>query len=70
MKSFECESSSEGDEPTLLPISRTVADPQPWMKGNNAPSWGWQTVSLFFNIISKEFVSICANFVVNDIIKL
>lgn len=46
MKSFECESSSEGDEPTILPISRAVADPQPWMKGGNAPTWTWQTVRI------------------------
>lgn len=47
MKSFECESSSEGDEPTILPISRTVAETQQWIKGSNAPTWGWQAVRLY-----------------------
>ncbi|RZC31794.1 class E basic helix-loop-helix protein 22 [Asbolus verrucosus] len=43
MKSFECESSSEGDEPTIHPISRTIAQPPQWLRGNSAPAWGWQT---------------------------
>lgn len=43
MKSFECESSSEGDEPTIHPISRTIAQPPQWLRGNSAPGWGWQT---------------------------
>lgn len=41
MKSFECESSSEGDEP-ILPISRAVAESH-WLKGGATGSWGWQT---------------------------
>lgn len=42
MKSFECESSSEGDEP-ILPISRAVAESQQWLKGGATGTWGWQT---------------------------
>lgn len=40
MKSFEYESSSEGDEPTLHPISRTGVDQNQWLK--SGPGWGWQ----------------------------
>ncbi|KAJ8926980.1 hypothetical protein NQ314_020605 [Rhamnusium bicolor] len=42
MKSFECESSSEGDEPTVHAISRGVVEPPQWLRGNTAPGWGWQ----------------------------
>ncbi|XP_017769727.1 PREDICTED: class E basic helix-loop-helix protein 23 [Nicrophorus vespilloides] len=41
MKSFECESSSEGDEPSIYPISRAIAAPPQWLRGNATPSWGW-----------------------------
>lgn len=43
MKSFECESSSEGDEPSIIPISRAVAESQQWLKGGAGSAWGWQT---------------------------
>lgn len=42
MKSFECDSSSEGDEP-ILPLSRAVAESQQWLKGGATGTWGWQT---------------------------
>ncbi|KAI4465677.1 basic helix-loop-helix protein neurogenin-related [Holotrichia oblita] len=41
MKSFECESSS-GDEATVYPISRTLAEPPQWLRSGAATSWGWQ----------------------------
>ncbi|GJQ69706.1 hypothetical protein Trydic_g22277 [Trypoxylus dichotomus] len=41
MKSFECESSS-GDEATVYPISRTIAEPPQWLRSGTATSWGWQ----------------------------
>lgn len=48
MKSFECESSSEGDEPTVHPISRGIAEAPQWLRGSTAAStWGWHsTVSI------------------------
>ncbi|XP_072392566.1 uncharacterized protein Oli [Diabrotica undecimpunctata] len=42
MKSFDCESSSEGDEPTMHAISRGVVEPPQWLRSGNAPNWGWQ----------------------------
>ncbi|XP_074029907.1 basic helix-loop-helix family member olig [Leptinotarsa decemlineata] len=42
MKSFDCESSSEGDEPTLHAISRGAVEPPQWLRGGVAPGWGWQ----------------------------
>ncbi|XP_018561055.1 class E basic helix-loop-helix protein 22-like [Anoplophora glabripennis] len=42
MKSFECESSSEGDEPTVHAISRGVVEPPQWLRENATPGWGWQ----------------------------
>ncbi|KAK5646412.1 hypothetical protein RI129_004876 [Pyrocoelia pectoralis] len=43
MKSFECESSSEGDEPTIHPISRGIADPPQWLRGSASTTWGWHS---------------------------
>ncbi|KAF5288995.1 hypothetical protein FQA39_LY03874 [Lamprigera yunnana] len=44
MKSFECESSSEGDEPTVHPISRGIADTPQWLRGSAASaSWNWHS---------------------------
>ncbi|XP_045470088.1 class E basic helix-loop-helix protein 22 [Harmonia axyridis] len=42
MKSLDYESSSEGDDTTSLPISRTVVEPAHWLK-TNAQGWGWQS---------------------------
>nr|CAI5860786.1 unnamed protein product [Callosobruchus analis] len=42
MKSFECESSSEGDEPTSHSISRMEIKASQWLKGNVPGNWGWQ----------------------------
>ncbi|KAL3281620.1 hypothetical protein HHI36_004826 [Cryptolaemus montrouzieri] len=39
MKSFEYDSSSEGDEPTTFPV---VVEPSHWLK-TGATGWGWQT---------------------------
>lgn len=57
MKSFECESSSEGDEPNIIPISRTIVEPQQWLKGGAAPAWGWQTVSKSQLIAGHYFIN-------------
>lgn len=47
MKSFECESSSEGDEPTVHPISRGIAEAPQWLRGSSNAPWGWHaSVSL------------------------
>ncbi|KAF5288616.1 hypothetical protein FQR65_LT11987 [Abscondita terminalis] len=43
MKSFECESSSEGDEPTVHPISRGIADAPQWLRGTAAGTWNWHS---------------------------
>ncbi|CAH1998074.1 unnamed protein product [Acanthoscelides obtectus] len=42
MKSFECESSSEGDEPTSHSISRVEIKTPQWLRGNVPGNWGWQ----------------------------
>lgn len=48
MKSFDCESSSEGDEPTIHAISRGAVEPPQWLRVNSVPAWGWQgAVSIF-----------------------
>ncbi|CAH1117617.1 unnamed protein product, partial [Phaedon cochleariae] len=39
---FDCESSSEGDEPTLHAISRGPNEPPQWLRGGATPNWGWQ----------------------------
>lgn len=51
MKSFDCESSSEGDEPTMHAISRGAVEPPQWLRMNSVPGWGWQgAVSIHKNI--------------------
>lgn len=69
MKSFECESSSEGDEPALHSISRTIAEPPQWLRANTAPDWGWHTAvseCFLFSKVLLEFVLIfCQLFVRN-----
>lgn len=42
MKSFECESSSENDEPSVLPIPRTIVEPPQWLRGAGNHGWDWQ----------------------------
>ncbi|CAG9863321.1 unnamed protein product [Phyllotreta striolata] len=41
MKSFDCESSSEGDEPTMHAIARGAVEPPQWLRAGG-PNWGWQ----------------------------
>lgn len=41
MKSFDCESSSEGDESTMHAISRGAVEPPQWLR-SGGPNWGWQ----------------------------
>lgn len=56
MKSFECESSSEGDEPNIIPISRAIAEPQQWLKGGAPPSWDWQTAVSIYNTMQNKLL--------------
>ncbi|XP_019875068.1 oligodendrocyte transcription factor 2 [Aethina tumida] len=41
MKSFECESSSEGEEGQVHAISRGIVQPSQWLRGHSS-GWGWQ----------------------------
>lgn len=60
MKSFDCESSSEGDEPTIHAISRGAVEPPQWLRVNSVPGWGWQgAVSIFYYLLK-----IYSNFVI------
>ncbi|XP_056634935.1 uncharacterized protein LOC130444006 [Diorhabda sublineata] len=45
MKSFDCESSSEGDESTMHAISRGVVEHPQWLRSSNPPGWAWQAAS-------------------------
>ncbi|XP_066138273.1 class E basic helix-loop-helix protein 23 [Euwallacea fornicatus] len=44
MKSYECDSSSESED-TSHAISRSVAQPPQWLRGNSiGANWGWQGI--------------------------
>ncbi|XP_018334797.2 class E basic helix-loop-helix protein 22-like [Agrilus planipennis] len=47
MKSFDCESSSEGDDSTSFAISKKIPETHQWLTTNNlgnTPAWGWQGI--------------------------
>lgn len=64
MKSFDCESSSEGDEPTIHAISRGGVEPRQWLRVNSMPGWGWQgAVSIFtYYIFPGQLLNTIYNF--------